>query len=429
MKQHEEMLKDLHRRMDEYEADQRAKRAKITKVAASVTPVCAAAVVGVGLWKGGALTPHNDQLISSTIESTASDEILSADNDTSADKHSANNNTDRNGEPTTSVSATDRQTTTADNTIPRTTENGERVATDSGIDTSADKHSANNNNANRNGEPTTSVSATDRQTTTVDTTIPRATENGERVATDSGTENASSAPADSVNDSGHQVIWAEDMAAVNEFCEDFTVWHKFDSVGYRLYEALDSGDDDDIFAILARPALDYTFTYNGKTVAEYYSDMCNERNLPEILAQLQKEGDALKYGEALYQTGTPSGEKWAQSWYEERIRYYGDAVLGKYIVNGEFLSEKLEQDIAEAKTRNTATEAYRKALGAYLEQLAASVGGELPAEAVPEQNGIIMYLTKAEFSVFSPDGIDGWTFDLAFKDGETTYQYGIVEDQ
>lgn len=375
MKQHEEMLKDLHRRMDEYEADQRAKRAKITKVAASVTPVCAAAVVGVGLWKGGVLTPHNDQFISSTIESTASDEILSTDNDTSADKHSANNNTDRNGEPTTSVSATDRQTKTADNTIPR------------------------------------------------------ATENGERVATDSGTKNASSAPADSVNDSGHQVIWAEDMAAVNEFCEEFTVWHKFDSVGYRLYEALDSGDDDDIFAILARPALDYTFTYNGKTVAEYYSDMCNERNLPEILAQLQKEGDALKYGEALYQTGTPSGEKWAQSWYEERIQYYGDALLGKYIVNGEFLCEKLERDIAEAKTRNTATEVYKKALGAYLEQLAASVGGELPAEAVPEQNGIIMYLTKAEFSVFSPDGIDGWTFDLAFKDGETTYQYGIVEDQ
>ena len=185
---------------------------------------------GVGLWKGGALTPHNDQLISSTIESTASDVILSADNDTSADQHSANNNTDRNGEPTTSVSATDRQTTTAD------------------------------------------------------TTIPRATENGERVATDSGTENASSAPADSVNDSGHQVIWAEDMAAVNEFCEDFTVWHKFTSVGYRLYEALDSGCDDDIFAILARPALDYTFTYNGKTVAEYYSDMC--RNISKVNTML-----------------------------------------------------------------------------------------------------------------------------------------------
>ena len=117
MKKREEMLRDLHRRMDEYESERRMKRAKVTKVAASVTPVCAAAVVGVGLWKGGALTPHNDQLIASTVESTASDVILSVDNDTSADKHSANNNNaDRNGEPTTSVSATDRQTATADTT-------------------------------------------------------------------------------------------------------------------------------------------------------------------------------------------------------------------------------------------------------------------------------------------------------------------------
>ena len=133
MRDREEMLRDLHRRMDEYESDRRMKRAKMTKVAASVTPVCAAAVVGVGLWKGGALTPHNDQLISSTVESTASDVILSADNDSSADKHSANNNNaDRNDEPTTSESTTDRQVATSDATIPRTTENGENVIEDSG---------------------------------------------------------------------------------------------------------------------------------------------------------------------------------------------------------------------------------------------------------------------------------------------------------
>lgn len=135
MKKREEMIMDLHRRMDEYESERRMKRAKVTKVAASVTPVCAAAVVGVGLWKGGALTPHNDQLIASTVESTASDVILSADNDTSADKHSANNNNaDRNGEPTTSVSATDQQTATADTTIPRVTENGENAIEDNGAD-------------------------------------------------------------------------------------------------------------------------------------------------------------------------------------------------------------------------------------------------------------------------------------------------------
>ena len=136
MKKHEEMIMDLHRRMDEYESERRMKRAKMTKVAASVTPVCAAAVVGVGLWKGGALTANHDQLISSTVESTTSDVILSADNDSSADKHSANpkNSTNKNGEPATSESTVNRQVATSDAAIPRTTENGENVIEDSDAD-------------------------------------------------------------------------------------------------------------------------------------------------------------------------------------------------------------------------------------------------------------------------------------------------------
>ena len=164
MKKREEMIMDLHRRMDEYEFERRMKRAKMTKVAASVTPVCAAAVVGVGLWKGGALTPHNDQLISSTVESTASDMIISADNDTSADKHSANtkNSTNKNDEPTTSESTADRQVETSEAAISRTTENGENVIEDNGADNASveantpvsdDKSvPASDNNANTNTE-------------------------------------------------------------------------------------------------------------------------------------------------------------------------------------------------------------------------------------------------------------------------------------
>ena len=175
MKKREEMLRDLHRRMDEYESERRMKRAKVTKVAASVTPVCAAAVVGVGLWKGGVLTYNHDQLISSTVESTASDVILSADNDTSADKHSANNNnTDRNGEPATSVSATNRQTETADTSIPRATENGKNVVDGSGADNASveantpvsdDKSvPASDNNANTNTESQRATEAPALQT-------------------------------------------------------------------------------------------------------------------------------------------------------------------------------------------------------------------------------------------------------------------------
>lgn len=266
------------------------------------------------------------------------------------------------------------------------------------------------NTSDRSDASATSVSATNQQTTNAEKSSSHATENGESVTADNRT---------------HKVIWAEDMAAVNQIDDEgFTKWHQFNYVGYRLYDALESGEADDVFAILARPAVDYTFIYNGRTLEEYDYDMYNEHNLPDLLEQLLKEGDSLKYGEELYKTGTPTGEKWYQSLYEERIAFYGEAILEKYIVNGEFLREKVEQDIAAAKNSNEATAAYKTAYEAYLNQVASSVKGVLPAEVVVEDNGIIMYLTKDEFSKFSADRIDGWTFDLAFKNGETTYQYG-----
>ena len=186
MKKHEEMIMDLHRRMDEYESERRMKRAKMTKVAASVTPVCAAAVVGVGLWKGGVLTSNHDQLINSTVESTASDVIVSADNDSSADKHSANtkNTTNKNGEPTTSESAADRQVATSDATIPHTAENGENVIEDSGADNASveantpvadDKSSPvsdNNENTNNESQRTTEAPAVQTEAPVQQTTPP-----------------------------------------------------------------------------------------------------------------------------------------------------------------------------------------------------------------------------------------------------------------
>jgi hypothetical protein len=445
MKSYEEMAKDVFQRIDAYETDQRAKRAKVTKVAASVTPVCVAAAVGVGLWKGGVLSSHHDQLIRNSVESTSSDVILSANTNTS---------TGTSEENAISMFTTNRKAAAADATTPHTTENigsaNEVNSTDS-ISAKANTPAANNTTTPpadtrssiiNNGAQSMTHTPTVETTAHVQQSIPGADGNSTPAAPSSATEHHTTKAANSnqqtttsvqhtmpakTSDFSHQVIWATDDAAVDHFVEGLTEWHQFNSVGYRLYDALESGKDDDIFAILARPAVDYTFKYNGKTLAQYYSDMCNERNLPEILAQLQKEGDSLKYGDALYKTGTPTGEKWAQSWYEERIKYYGDAILGKYIVNGEFLSEKLEQDLAAAMNCNEATIAYKTAYGAYLSQVAASIHGELPAEVVTEENGIIMYLTREEFSVFSPDGISGWTFDLASKDNETTYQYGSDE--
>lgn len=91
MKNYEEMSKDVLHRIDEYETEKKMKREKMTKVAASVTPICAAAVVGVGLWKGGVLTPAHDHLISSNVDSAVSNsDIVIAERNDASDENRQN---------------------------------------------------------------------------------------------------------------------------------------------------------------------------------------------------------------------------------------------------------------------------------------------------------------------------------------------------
>ncbi len=194
--------------------------------------------------------------------------------------------------------------------------------------------------------------------------------------------------------------------------EGLAEWHQ-KTVTFRLLDAFKADEKNQRFAILARPFIDYTFSYHGKTLQEYYSAMCNERNLPELLGQLRKEGNALKYGKALYETGTPEGEKWAKEWYEERIRFYGKELLDQYIVAGEFLQEKLEADLAASLKKSEATNAYYAALAAYIADLAANLPGA-PATELPKsvQNGFVMYLTEEEFAAFTVPHLEAWSFDL-----------------
>ena len=114
------------------------------------------------------------------------------------------------------------------------------------------------------------------------------------------------------------VVWAENSAENVEMLDEL----EGKLVTARLSKAL-AEDGGAVFAILARPAVDYDYMYDGKTLAAYFTAMCDERNLPERLAQRNQEGDDLKLGAALYEIGTPEGVKWAKSFYEERVAYYG----------------------------------------------------------------------------------------------------------
>ena len=220
-----------------------------------------------------------------------------------------------------------------------------------------------------------------------------------------------------------RVMWVENSVCVK--IEGLQEWYG-KTVAIRLIEEMKNGKEDTIYAILARPHVNYDFEYKGRALKWYYKDMAEERIMPEVLRQLLKDGDALKYGTALYETGIPGGEKWAQSYYEEKIAYYGQEILNKYIVNGEFLKEKLEADIITADNVTEKTVAYRAAYTAYLTSVAESVKGAYPSEVVIKENGIIMYLTEEQFKVFTDDNIRGWTFDLAVKNASDE-TYGVNE--
>ena len=71
----------------------------------------------------------------------------------------------------------------------------------------------------------------------------------------------------------------------------------------------------------------------------------SDAQLYDKLGQLLKQGDSLKYGEALYTTGTPDGEKWTKEFYEQRVEFFGKDLLSKYIVDGEFLRKSVESDM------------------------------------------------------------------------------------
>ena len=97
---------------------------------------------------------------------------------------------------------------------------------------------------------------------------------------------------------------------------------------------------------------DFGFVSSGaKTETDNNETVISEAQLYDKLGQLLKDGDSLKYGEALYTTGTPDGEKWTKDFYEQRVEFYGEEFLAKYIVNGEFLRDKVVSDMAEITSK------------------------------------------------------------------------------
>ncbi|MDO4863817.1 MAG: hypothetical protein Q4A05_06585 [Ruminococcus sp.] len=88
MKNYEEMARDVLQRVNEYETERKARRTRITKVAAAVTPVCAAALVGTGLWYSGALM-HADKPVAPADSNIITEKVTVTESSKSANSGSS----------------------------------------------------------------------------------------------------------------------------------------------------------------------------------------------------------------------------------------------------------------------------------------------------------------------------------------------------
>lgn len=201
----------------------------------------------------------------------------------------------------------------------------------------------------------------------------------------------------------------------------FSTWNG-KTITMSLYDVLsDEKNKNSLIAIGVAFELDDKFVYNGKSIAEYNAEADNEHLYYNKLGELLKTGDSLKYGEALYKTGIPTGEKWAKQLYDETVERIGKDVLAKYIVDGEFLREKLESDMDEYDLEHRPCRvAYEVACEAYYQSAIDAAIEQLENQNINYERrnctALVIYVTADELFSLKIDNV--LFYGLALKDGE-----------
>lgn len=212
------------------------------------------------------------------------------------------------------------------------------------------------------------------------------------------------------------VIWGTVSGEIQD--AGYTQWNG-KRVTMSLHTVLsDEKNKNSIIAVGVGFELDNKFVFNGKTIEEHNAEADRKQQILNSMGALFKMGDELKFGEALYKTGTPDGKKWAKQFYDETVEYIGEDVLKTYIVDGEFFKDKLESDMENYTDHITSREACDEAIEAYYDLVAKQTSEQLRERNIPSEvrDGLIVYVTVAEFTSLEIDNV--MFYSLALKDGE-----------
>ena len=228
---------------------------------------------------------------------------------------------------------------------------------------------------------------------------------------------------------------SSDKSTLNRIPDGPIIWDttdgSVDSMGYtRLNEKRitlslndvlrDQNNKNSLIAIGVDFELDKTFVYNSKSLTEYEADADAERLESDKLGILLKFGDELKYGEDLYKVGTPDGYKWAKELYESVVEQIGKDLLDKYIVNGEFLKEKLNTDIESQEQNTPCKTAYETACEAFYQHAIDHAIKHLEQQSInyARREGLIIFVTADEFESLTLENV--LFYGLASKENEAT---------
>lgn len=202
-------------------------------------------------------------------------------------------------------------------------------------------------------------------------------------------------------------------------------------IDISLYTAFQSYDEKHRFAITAScNYIDSQFNFNGKTLIEYEAAWREERSTLEKLERLMKDGEYLQYGDSLYQTGTPDGQKWDKDLYDKTVMFYGTEFLERYIVNGEFLWDKVNSDIENYQLKAEAE--YEEAYQAYMAAMLESTKQDLNEHNVKTElssngNYLILYATEEAFASLSFENSTEWYFGLEVKNSDAGQDLAVTE--
>ena len=204
--------------------------------------------------------------------------------------------------------------------------------------------------------------------------------------------------------------------------EDFAVgdWKGKAVTGQLLEWLTDASAEDALPLIWAKPGIDMTYVYQGKMLQEYWDAAETACNLKERLLTLCKLADSLQYGDALYTTGTPTGEKWDEELYREIVTYIGQDLLDQYLADG-CLAEKMEEILEEKEYDSIVAQgAWNNAVEGYRDEICSATKGVLiqqGLEAYHPGNYVgIANVTKAQFEALDVAYFKGWTFGMKDPD-------------